>query len=83
MLLDSNIIIYSADAAYADLRKYVKDKNNVVSAISQVEVLGYHSLTLQDRTYFEAVFQHMSVLPVSQPIIAQATARLAVRNWVS
>jgi predicted nucleic acid-binding protein len=74
MLLDSNIIIYSAEEQYAYLRTYVKGRENMVSAISKIEVLGFTGLTRLDREYFEAVFQLMKLLPVSSEIIDLATA---------
>ncbi|WPP51825.1 type II toxin-antitoxin system VapC family toxin [Catalinimonas niigatensis] len=73
MLLDSNIIIYSAEEQYAFLREYVKAQENVVSAVSKIEVLGFYDLTPRDRTYFEAVFQFMNLLPVSSEVIDLAT----------
>lgn len=73
MVLDSNIIIYSAEAQYAFLREYIKAQENVVSAVSKIEVLGFHKLTVIDRQYFEAVFQWMRLLPVNSDIINLAT----------
>ena len=51
MLIDSNIIIYAAQPGYEDLRRFIADRTPAVSAISYVEVLGYHQLTRQERQY--------------------------------
>lgn len=43
-LPDSNLLIYSADAAYSFLRPLVENSGNYTSAISKVETLGFHRL---------------------------------------
>lgn len=48
MLIDSNIIIYAAKPEYGALRRFIAEKEPAVSAISYVEVLGYHQLTEQE-----------------------------------
>ncbi len=50
MLVDSNILIYAAQAAHAQLRQFIAEHAPAVSAVSYVEVLGYHQLDDQDRT---------------------------------
>ena len=74
-LLDSNLLTYSADAAHAFLRPLVQSPANCVyvSAVSQVEALGFHRLVLADKFYLESMFALLGVLPVSQPIIERAT----------
>ena len=49
MLLDSNIIIYSIKPEYSSLRELIEQNNPYVSAISYVEVLGYHNLRQQKK----------------------------------
>lgn len=71
-LLDSNILIYSAQEAYAYLRPLVSDPDNQVSAFTLLEVLGYHLLTPIDKRYFESVFAILDVKEVSLTIINQA-----------
>ena len=72
-LLDSNLLIYSADAAHSFLRPLVQDSANYVSAISQVETLGFHRSLPADKHYLESVFALLGVLPVSQVVIKPAT----------
>jgi hypothetical protein len=45
MLLDSNIIIYAAQLQYPQLREFIAERSPKVSALSYLEVLGYHKLT--------------------------------------
>lgn len=72
MLLDSNIIIYSAQPEYGNLRTFIAENSPAVSALSYVEVLGYHQLTEPQSQYFEAFFQVAEVLPISQAVLMQA-----------
>ena len=72
MLLDSNIIIYSAQPEHAQLRVLIAEYVPAVSALSYLEVLGYHLLTEQQRQYFEEFFQVAQVLPISQDVLNQA-----------
>src|SRR5215210_6348404 len=72
MLLDSNIIIYAAQPEHAELREFIAEHAPAVSAISLVEVLGYHGLTPEERDAFEAFFGASRVLPVSDAVLARA-----------
>ncbi len=81
MLLDSNIIIYAAKPEHHELRRYIATNAPAVSAISFVEILGYHRLTDQDRQYFEAFFIAAPVLNISTEILDRAT-RLRQRRKV-
>ena len=68
-LIDSNIIIYSAHSDYAYLRPLLLNPSHCVSAISKVEVLGFHDLSLKEIRYFESVFALLDVLEVEPPIV--------------
>jgi len=72
MLLDSNIIIYAAKPGYPDLRRFIRDHSPAVSAVSYVEVLGYHRLTERERSLFETFFTAAKVLPISGAVLNQA-----------
>lgn len=72
MLLDSNIIIYAAQPEHADLRRFIAEYAPAVSAISYVEVLGYHQLTEQDRRYFERFFHVARLLPITEAVLERA-----------
>lgn len=74
MLLDSNIIIYSAQPEHPQLRELIAEHSPAVSALSYLEVLGYHLLTEQQCQYFEEFFQIAQVLPISQDVLTQAVA---------
>jgi len=53
MLLDSNIIIYAAQAGHARVRQFIADHTPAVSVISYIEALGYHSLSEEERQFLE------------------------------
>lgn len=72
MLIDSNILIYSADPNYAFLRELIKQYAPVISMVSYIEVLGYEKLSDEQRQYFEEFFDTTIVLPVNEEIAKQA-----------
>ncbi len=73
-MLDSNLIIYAARPEYPGLRRLIAARSPAVSAISVVEVLGYHKLTDEDRLHFEIFFAAAKVLPVPDAVIARAVS---------
>lgn len=72
MLLDSNLIIYAALPEHADLRALIARIAPTVSAISYVEVLGYHRLTELERRLFESFFAATTIHAISGPVLEQA-----------
>ena len=74
MLLDSNIIIYAAEPEYDNLRQLIARTAPSVSAISYVEVLGYHQLTTPEKTFFTAFFDAATVIPLSSNILEKAVS---------
>ncbi len=80
MLIDSNIIIYAAQPANTALRTFIAQHAPAVSAVSYVEVLGYHRLTEQEREHFEAFFAAAFVLPLSQDVLEQAVKLRQLRK---
>jgi toxin FitB len=53
MILDSNIIIYAAQSEHQFLRDFIVQHAPAVSAVSYVEVLGYHKLG-NEKQFLEA-----------------------------
>lgn len=72
MLLDSNIIIYSAKREYAELRGFMIKNAYSVSAVSLIEVLGYHLLGDQQRQYLIEFFKAANVLKISDSVVNEA-----------
>jgi toxin FitB len=72
MILDSNLIIYSAKPEYPQLRDFIAAHSPSVSAVSVVEVLGFHRITPDDKRFFEQFFQAAQILPVNDTVVQQA-----------
>jgi predicted nucleic acid-binding protein len=72
MLLDSNIIIYAAKPEHGALRRLIAEHAPAVSAVSLVEVLGYHRLSEDERRHFETFFAAVTVLPITNGVLTQA-----------
>ena len=75
-LFDSNAIIYSAVPTQANrvLRELLASSppTGAASAISMVEVLGFGRLTPPDRKLFEATFEALEILPITDRVISAA-----------
>lgn len=80
MLIDSNIIIYAAQPEHAALRQFIAKHSPAVSAVSYVEVLGYHNLTEQDRLLLEAFFASAPMLALTQTVLEQAVKLRQLRK---
>jgi len=72
MLLDSNIIIYSSKREYAELRRFMAKNVYSVSAVSRIEVLGYHLLATEQHQYLIEFFQAADVLRISDAVVTEA-----------
>lgn len=80
MLLDSNIIIYAYQPEHSQIRQFIGEYDIVVSAVSYVEVLGYHRLTEENRLYCEEFFGVVEVLPISNAVLDRAVALRQMRR---
>ena len=72
MLLDSNVIIFATQPQHAGLRAFIAQHSPAVSAVSYVEVLGYHKHTDSERRQLEAFFAAANVLPLTGPVLDEA-----------
>jgi len=72
VLLDSNIFIYAIQPEHHKLREWLEHQTIAASAISLVEVLGYHGLNDQDKNDLQTLFEFSEIFPVSDSIIEQA-----------
>jgi toxin FitB len=79
MILDSNIIIYAAQLEHQFLRDFIIQHAPAVSAVSYVEVLGYHKLG-REKQLLEAFFEAATVLPLSDDVLVQATKLRQLRK---
>jgi hypothetical protein len=79
MILDSNIIIYAAQSEHQFLRDFIAEHAPAVSAVSYVEVLGYHKLG-PEKKHLETFFEAAPILPISDDVIIQATKLRQIKN---
>ncbi len=80
MLLDSNAIIYAAKPEHEGLRRLIAEHAPSVSAVSYVEVLGYHQLTGQEMRYFKEFFAAAPVLGIDSTVLEQAVRLRQLRK---
>jgi predicted nucleic acid-binding protein len=74
MLIDSKIIIYASLPEHARLREFVAAQAPAVSAVSYVEVLGYHGLTAAEEMLFRDFFAVSTMLSIDQDVLDRAVA---------
>lgn len=74
MILDSNVIIYAIRPEYRNLRNYLEENRLSlhVSAISLLEALGYHRLTISEEVEFKGLFDTVVIIPVDSIVITEA-----------
>lgn len=74
ILLDSNVVIYSTQAApeFDAMRQHLLDNLHCVSLITYVEVLGFHEINEKDKATLSEFFEVTPVLSVTVEIAAQA-----------
>ena len=71
-LLDSNIIIYSYQPNFSYLKPLVLDPENAISAISQLEILGFHGISISEETYCDYVFKILQTFPIDNSVLIKA-----------
>ncbi len=61
IISDSNLIIYAASKKYPALVDWFEKNKPAASAISLVEVLGYHKLQGEDKRALEDFFAELTI----------------------
>ena len=67
-----NIIIYSAEPPYQQIRDLIARTTPAVSAISRIEVLGFARITAQALQHFTAFFDQSPTFAVDDAVIHRA-----------
>lgn len=73
ILLDSNIIIYTANPEYGFLFEKLKPYRLSASKISVIEMLGFHKLEPLDKTEYELFFNTIQLYDINNKIIQKST----------
>ncbi|MCL5611712.1 MAG: type II toxin-antitoxin system VapC family toxin [Chloroflexi bacterium] len=80
ILADSNLIIYAASGKYPKLVEWFAENKPVTSAISLVEVLGYHKLKANEKSVLENLFAELNVIYPSVEVFQKAIELRQQRN---
>ncbi len=72
ILLDSNTIIYFASPGFSDHRREYSKFDLAASAVSRIEVLGYHSLEQDKKHDFEEYFASIVVIDMNSEVVERA-----------
>ncbi|MBI2589149.1 type II toxin-antitoxin system VapC family toxin [Candidatus Saccharibacteria bacterium] len=72
ILADSNIVIYSRQPGYDQLRKQLSSREVAACSVIQIEVLGWHLLEKPDEAAFEDFFKQAVNYQLDEAIIAQS-----------
>jgi len=71
-LIDSNLIIYFAKPGFEWLNVLIQTLDSHYSALTKIEVLGYHQLQPREKTFFETYFNSITPLSLTDDIIETA-----------
>ena len=82
MLADSNLVIYAASQKHPKLMDWFAKNKPAVSAISLVEVIGYHKLQEKDKYFLEAFFAEL-IVHYPNPEIFQTAVELRQQRALS
>lgn len=78
MVLDSNIIIYSANGN--SFEELFREKNLYASVVSKIEVLGFHKITAPQKENLEAFFDSIFILELTESVADEAISLRQKRN---
>ncbi len=80
ILLDSNTIIYFASPGFSDHRSEYSKYDLAASAVSRIEVLGYHSLEQDKRQDFQEYFASIVVIEITSDVVERAISLRQEKN---
>ena len=72
MLLDSNILIYSAEEGEPRLDAILARSDLAVASVSRIETLGYHRMSDTERHGLEEAIARMTVLALEAAVVGRA-----------
>jgi hypothetical protein len=80
ILADSNLVIYTASGKYPALVEWFVENKPVVSAVTLLEVLGYHKLKTTEKRTLENLFAELGVIYPSTEVFQKAIELRQRRN---
>jgi predicted nucleic acid-binding protein len=79
-LIDSNIVICASKPGGDFLHSVLGGPDVAVSVITQIETLGYHQLSADEKLYLTEFFANVERLPVSEAAVEKAIALRQTRQ---
>ena len=74
MVLDTNILIYSAQSGGERLRQWLEDPAAIVSIVSRIEALGFPRITAEEKAAIADALQCVPEAGVTESVAVQAIA---------
>ena len=71
-IFDTNLIIYSYQPEYFFLKTELIRPEIFVSAVTQLETLGFHKINDLEKGYFTDLFNGINIIPIENDIILEA-----------
>jgi len=72
MIVDSNLIILSSKPEHPEIRDWLAEAGSSISAISRVEVLGYHKMEPAEHRQLLLILAYLKAIPVTDPVLEEA-----------
>jgi predicted nucleic acid-binding protein len=72
ILADSNLIIYAASGSYPSLVRWFAENEIAVSAVSFLEVLGYHKLDSRENRTLMELFADLEMIYPDEAVFQKA-----------
>lgn len=69
MIVDSNLLILSSKPENVEIRVWLGNNVVSISAISRLEVLGYHKLSDSERTLIEEMLETLEIIAITDPVL--------------
>ena len=74
MVLDTNILIYSAKPGGEHLRPWLDDPGAMVSIVSRIEALGFPGISAEEKAALEGALQSMPEVGLTEAVATRAIA---------
>ena len=74
MVLDTNILIYSAKPGGKDLRRWLDDPGAMMSIVSRIESLGFPGINAKEKAALENAFHFLPESGLTEPVAARTIA---------
>ena len=72
VLLDTNIVIYSVDPHYEQVRRYLATRRYGVSVVTTIEALGYSGITPEQEADLREVMVSGRILELTAEVVERA-----------